>query len=246
PRKSRAMASASLRSHLVFEAWTALMAQACPRAKGRPCSRQVSASQYQVWTHSHPTSRSGRNGSTAARNGSGLAGRLRASRRLPAWSRTQRNSVLACRSTPTYDAAVAVRNRMVKSPGARETGTFNSIQALQMTGAANGSSVYNGPRRPRHLSWFVRWHGFVSDDDARGKGPRPCRDQRLHAKIQPGALGDPGRWHSDSSVVLLAVPFVFWLDAGGVWRGSHLHSVRTPGSEVSSLPRLGIVVGRPQ
>src|SRR5262249_59640342 len=137
PRKSRAMASASWQSDLVFEAWTARMAQAGPGAKGMPCSRQVSASQYQVWTHSHPTRRSGRNGSTAARNGSGLAGRLRASRRLPAWSRTQRNSVLACRSTPTYDAAVAVRNRMVKTPGARETGTFNSIPALHLTRPRN-------------------------------------------------------------------------------------------------------------
>ena len=83
------MTSASWRSDLVLEPWTALMAQACPSAKGMPSARQASASQYHEWTHSHPTSRSGRNGWTARRKGSGLAGRLRESRTAPAWSRTQ-------------------------------------------------------------------------------------------------------------------------------------------------------------
>src|SRR5262245_41982088 len=152
------------------------MAQACPRAKGMPCSRQVSASQYQVWTHSHPTRRSGRNGSTAARNGSGLAGRLRASRRLPAWSRTQRNSVLACRSTPTYDAAVAVRNRMVKTPGARETGTFNSIPAPHLTRPATSVlGVRSSPVRAEQVNAVVRRRSSVCD----GKVEGPTDGHRL-------------------------------------------------------------------
>src|SRR5579883_332735 len=110
------MASASFRSDLVLDPWTALMAQAWPRANGMPSARQVSASRYQVWTHSHPTKRSGRNGAMAARNGSGRAGRPLDSRTVPAWSRTQAYSVLAWRSTPTYDAAVWVRKRTVKTP----------------------------------------------------------------------------------------------------------------------------------
>src|SRR5215207_640792 len=111
------MASASLRSDLVLDPWTAFMAQACPSAKGMACSRQVSASQYQQCMHSHPTRRSGRKGATAWRKGSGLAGRFLERRTVPAWSRTQTNSVLACRSTPTYDAAVRVRKRMGRPPG---------------------------------------------------------------------------------------------------------------------------------
>src|SRR5262249_37600244 len=118
---------------LVLDACTAFIAEACPNAKGMFSVAQVSASQYQVCMHSQPTSRSGRNGSTALRNGSGLAGRLQESRSVPAASRTHTERVLACRSTPTYDAAVAGRNRMVKTPGGGETGTFNSIHPLHLT-----------------------------------------------------------------------------------------------------------------
>src|SRR5436309_6213880 len=66
------MASASFRSHLVLDPWTARMAQAWPRANGMPSARQVSASQYQQCMHSHPTRRSGRYGATADRKSTRL------------------------------------------------------------------------------------------------------------------------------------------------------------------------------
>src|SRR2546423_5700021 len=71
------MAWASCRSHLVLLPWTALMAQAWPRAKVMSWSRQVSASQYQQCMHSQPTTRPSRKGCTALRKGSGAAGRVR-------------------------------------------------------------------------------------------------------------------------------------------------------------------------
>src|SRR5262249_61459910 len=68
------MASASLRSHLVLQPWTAFMAQAWPRTKAMWWSRQVSASQYQGWTHSQATRSPSRKGATARRKGWGAAG----------------------------------------------------------------------------------------------------------------------------------------------------------------------------
>ena len=68
------MASASWASNLVLLPWTAFMARACPRTKAIPSVAQRSASQYQEWTHSLATTRSGRKGVTAARKASGRAG----------------------------------------------------------------------------------------------------------------------------------------------------------------------------
>src|SRR5262249_83315 len=233
-----------VRPHLVFDAWTALMAQACPRAKGMPCSRQVSASQYQVWTHSHPTSRSGRNGWIARRKGSGLAGRLRDSRRVPAWSRTQTNSVLACRSTPTYDAAVAGRKRMGKTPGARETGTFKRNQGPHRARPAHQSfeRVDRWRARAGPVSWLF---GPGGRTDGRSGPPGTDGRRGTGAVRLPPAVRRRGHAHHQGSgrgagAVEPALPAP---EAVGGNLPPRLQDVARSGSGSAARPR-GVKAGR--
>src|SRR5262249_21335007 len=136
------------------------------------------ASQYHECMHSQPTTRSGRNGSTAARNGSGLAGGVRASWTGPAAAGTQRDNVPAGRAPPPDASARPVRERKSKRKlqGVRETGTFNSIPALHLTAAASGDSKVQAPRAAaageRGRSAACRTHGG-RHEPGEGRYP-PC------------------------------------------------------------------------
>src|SRR5262249_61783571 len=124
------MASASFLSDLVLDPCTAFIAQACPNAKGMFSVAQVSASQYQVCMHSQPTSRSGRNGSTALRNGSGLAGRVEERRGGPAAAGTHPGRGLWGRSAPNYQSGGAGPERLGRHSGGGGNGNFKEDSRL--------------------------------------------------------------------------------------------------------------------